>query len=230
MPKTISRRGTRWARVPSFITWVVGAVGTAVNAQTADEPDQGVVIYGARPTDAGPLPGLLIHKDQIPANVQSAGKQQIRDSNALNAGDFMNSQLQGVSTNDYAGNPFKMDVNYRGFTASPEVGTPEGLSVFFDGIRVNEPFGDVVNWDLHLPNALERFDLFPGSNPLFGLNTLGGAISPRTKSGFIAGHRSQRALRRLLEPQAAQVTAGMHGESFGGLGGAPVLRRRRLAR
>ena len=55
--------------------------------------------------------------------MQSAGKQQIRDSNALNAGDFMNRQLQGVSTNDYAGNPFQMDVNYRGFTASPQVGT-----------------------------------------------------------------------------------------------------------
>ncbi len=142
------------------------------------------MIYGARPTDAGPLPGLLINRDQLPANVQSAGKQQIRDSNALNAGDFMNRQLQGVSTNDYAGNPFQMDVNYRGFTASPQVGTPEGLSVFFDGIRVNEPFGDIVNWDLIPLNALERFDLFPGSNPLFGLNTLGGAISLRTKSGF----------------------------------------------
>jgi hypothetical protein len=75
---------------------------------------------------------------------------QIRDSNALNAGDFMNSQLQGVSVNDCAGNPFQMDVNYRGFTASPAIGTPEGLSVFFDGVRVNEPFGDVVRPTLTL--------------------------------------------------------------------------------
>jgi hypothetical protein len=83
--------------VASLIAWtVLGAIGSAANAQTADKPDPGksdpgkpeegdedVVIYGARPTDAGPLPGLLINRDQIPANVQSAGKQQIRDSNAL---------------------------------------------------------------------------------------------------------------------------------------------------
>ncbi len=99
------------------------------------------------PPDAGPLRGLLISQDQIPGNIQSAGRQQPDESGALSIGDFMSSQLQGVSTNDYSGNPFQMDVNYRGFTASPEIGTPEGLSVFFDGIRVNEPFGDVVNWD-----------------------------------------------------------------------------------
>jgi len=27
-------------------------------------------------------------------------------------------------------------------------------------------------------------EMMPGSNPLFGLNTLGGALSVRTKSGF----------------------------------------------
>lgn len=202
----------------SLIKWtLVSAITAAANAQTADNPDEGVVIYGARPTDAGPLPGLLINRDQLPANVQSAGKQQIRDSNALNAGDFMNRQLQGVSTNDYAGNPFQMDVNYRGFTASPQVGTPEGLSVFFDGIRVNEPFGDIVNWDLIPLNALERFDLFPGSNPLFGLNTLGGAISLRTKSGFTSPGVEVSALGGSWGRKQAQLSAGMHGESFGGL-------------
>ncbi|HET7865000.1 MAG TPA: TonB-dependent receptor, partial [Burkholderiaceae bacterium] len=77
----------------------------------------------------------------------------------------------------------QMDLNYRGFAASPLLGTPQGLSVFLDGVRVNEPFGDVVNWDLIPKAALAHITLLPGSNPLFGLNTLGGALSLQTKSG-----------------------------------------------
>src|SRR5688572_31386198 len=76
-----------------------------------------------------------------------------------------------------------MDVSYRGFTASPLLGTPQGLSVFQDGVRVNEPFGDVVNWDLIPQNAISSMALVPGSNPAFGLNTLGGAIQIQTKTG-----------------------------------------------
>jgi len=200
-----------------LLSALVAPATAQTSTATDPAPDDDVIIYGARPTDAGPLPGLLINRDQIPGNVQSAGKQQIRDSNALNAGDFMGSQLQGVSTNDYSGNPFQMDVNYRGFSASPEIGTPEGLSVFFDGIRVNEPFGDVVNWDLLPLNAIERFDLFPGSNPLFGLNTLGGAISLRSKSGFTSPGTEIRALSGSWQRRQVQVTAGGHSNSFAGL-------------
>jgi outer membrane receptor protein involved in Fe transport len=63
------------------------------------------------------------------------------------------------------------------------LGTPQGLSVFLDGVRINEPFGDIVNWDLIPSNAIANINLIPGSNPLFGLNTLGGALSVHTKSG-----------------------------------------------
>ncbi len=185
-------------------------------AESGDAPLEEVVIIGARPTEAGPLPGLLISRDQLPGNVQSAGRQQIEDSGALSLGDFMNSQLQGVSVNDYAGNPFKMDVNYRGFTASPEIGTPVGLSVFFDGVRVNEPFGDVVNWDLLPLNAVERFDLFPGSNPLFGLNTLGGALSLRSRSGFTSPGIEASALSGSWGRQQVQAAAGGNAGAFGG--------------
>jgi outer membrane receptor protein involved in Fe transport len=200
--------------------WVCAALGwtsllaSAQDADIAREPE--VIIEGARPTDAGPMPGLLIREDQIPGNVQSAGQKDIRDSRALNVSDFMNQELQGVSVSDYAGNPFQMDVNYRGFTASPEVGTPQGVSVFFDGIRVNEPFGDVVNWDLIPLTAIERFDLFPGSNPLFGLNTLGGAISLRTRSGFTSPVVEATVLGGSFGRKQAQVAVGANNGVFGG--------------
>lgn len=134
--------------------------------------------------ELGPLPGLGLTKEEIPGNVQSISAEEIKESHSLSMADLFNSKLQGVTVNDYQGNPFQMDVQYRGFTAGPQIGTPQGLSVFFDGIRVNEPFGDVVNWDLIPMNAIASVDVFPGSNPIFGLNTLGGAFTMKTKDGF----------------------------------------------
>ena len=142
------------------------------------------VVRAKRFYQIGPMPGLGLTKEEIPGNVQSITAKEIKESHALSLTDLMNSHLQSVNVNDYQSNPFQMDVTYRGFTASPQLGTAQGLSVFLDGIRVNEPFGDVVNWDMIPLNALGGLDVFPGSNPIFGLGTLGGAISMRTKSGF----------------------------------------------
>ncbi len=130
-----------------------------------------------------PVPGTGVPKDQIPSNVQTANDRRLRQLHSLNLPEFMNSQLPSVNVNQVQGNPYQMDVNYRGFTASPLLGTPQGLSVFLDGVRINEAFGDVVNWDLIPKAALASITLLPGSNPLFGLNTLGGALSLQTKSG-----------------------------------------------
>ncbi|HSI46609.1 MAG TPA: TonB-dependent receptor [Methylophilus sp.] len=143
-----------------------------------------VEVRAKRFYEVGPLPGLGLTKEQIPGNVQTLTAQDIKEAHALSLTDLMNSRLQSVNVNDYQGNPFQMDVQYRGFTAGPQIGTPQGLSAFIDGIRINEPFGDVVNWDMIPLNALASFDVFPGSNPIFGLGTLGGALSMKTKDGF----------------------------------------------
>lgn len=143
-----------------------------------------VEVRAKRFYEVGPLPGLGLTKEEIPGNVQSISAKEIKEAHSLSITDLMNRKLQSVTVNDYQGNPFQMDVQYRGFTAGPQIGTPQGLSVFIDGIRVNEPFGDVVNWDMLPMNALASVDVFPGSNPIFGLNTLGGAFSLKTKDGF----------------------------------------------
>ena len=90
----------------------------------------------------------------------------------------------GMSAQDVQNNPFQPDVQYRGFTASPLLGLPQGLSVYLNGTRVNEPFGDTVNWDLVPLEALDNAVLFSTSNPVFGQNTLGGALALNTKNGF----------------------------------------------
>ncbi|MEQ1813425.1 MAG: TonB-dependent receptor plug domain-containing protein, partial [Candidatus Nitrotoga sp.] len=130
-----------------------------------------------------PLQGVGLPKELIPANIQSVKGEDMVDQNNLSIADFLSSGMLGINVNEVQNNPYQPNVNYRGFTASPLLGTPQGLSVFVDGVRVNEPFGDVVNWDLIPLNAISGMNLIPGSNPVFGLNTLGGALSINTKSG-----------------------------------------------
>lgn len=130
-----------------------------------------------------PLGGIELPLDEIPSPVQVATQADIQNSSAVDLADFMNRRLNGVYVNETQDNPFQPDVNYRGYTASPLLGTPEGLSVYVDGVRQNQPFGDTVSWDLIQRNAISEMALMPGSNPVFGLNTLGGAISVTTKDG-----------------------------------------------
>jgi len=130
-----------------------------------------------------PLAGVGLPIEQIPANVQVVKGEEMKEQGSLSIADFMNSNLLGVSVNETQNNPYQPDILFRGFTASPLLGTPQGLSVFQDGVRVNEPFGDAVNWDLIPVNAIAGINLIPGSNPVFGLNTLGGSLSVTTKNG-----------------------------------------------
>ncbi len=131
-----------------------------------------------------PLAGVGVPRLHLPANVQSLSDQRMEEAESLHVGEQLLRQVPAVTVNETQGNPFQMDLNYRGFTASPLLGTPQGLSIYVDGVRVNEPFGDTVNWDLIPNSAIAGIDLIPGSNPAFGLNTLGGALALRTKSGF----------------------------------------------
>lgn len=130
-----------------------------------------------------PLAGVGLPIEQIPASVQVVKGEEMKKQGSLSIADFMNSNLLGVSVNETQNNPYQPDILFRGFTASPLLGTPQGLSVFQDGVRVNEPFGDAVNWDLIPANAIAGVNLIPGSNPVFGLNTLGGSLSVTTKNG-----------------------------------------------
>lgn len=119
----------------------------------------------------------------------------------------------GVSINEMQGSPLQPDINFRGFTASPLLGTPQGLSVYLDGVRINQPFGDVVSWDLVPASVIKSIDLVPGSAPQFGRNSLGGALSVRTKDGNsdpgVAAEVSYGSFNRLT----ANAALGGHAEN-----------------
>ena len=130
-----------------------------------------------------PVGGTGISEDKYPGNVQIINHKDM-PPNARTLPEVLDQAVGSATINNTQGNPYVVDLNYRGFTASPVLGTPQGLSVFLDGMRVNEPFGDIVSWDLIPQIAIANVTMVPGSNPVFGLNTLGGAVAINTKSGF----------------------------------------------
>ncbi len=129
-----------------------------------------------------PEPGS-IDRDKVPANVQTMSASDFDHATSPSLLDAISRGLPGVSLSDQTGNPFQLDLNYRGFTASPVIGTPQGIAVYQNGVRINEVFGDVVNWDFIPENAIRQMTLVP-NNPIHGLNALGGALSIDMKNGF----------------------------------------------
>jgi outer membrane receptor protein involved in Fe transport len=118
-----------------------------------------------------------------PANAQVITGDALTRQNHANLADLLNATLGSVTLSNGTGSPYQSDVSYRGFQATSLLGSPTGLSVYMDGVRMNEPFGAIVNWDLIPMNAISAVEVLPGSNPLFGLNTLGGALVLTTKNG-----------------------------------------------
>ncbi|SMG59766.1 TonB-dependent receptor [Paraburkholderia susongensis] len=151
------------------------AANTSTTPTTTLAP---IVVVGTTP-----LLGIGTPLTQVPANVQTVHAADIQRQGRQTLTDYLATNLPSVNIADAQGNPYQMNLTYRGFTASPLLGTPQGLSVFVDGVRVNEPFGDVVNWDLLPQQAIDTIQIIPGSNPTYGFNTLGGALSITTKNG-----------------------------------------------
>ena len=160
------------------------ACGFALHAQAQIAPETANSLKEVQVVNTSPLPGIGIEKDKLPYEVQTFNSATLRQGNSLNLSEFMTENLNGVNVNDIQGSPYQSDVTYRGFRASATLGASQGLSVYLDGVRVNEAFGDVVNWDIFPEAAFDNVTLVPGSNPIYGLNTLGGALAFTTKSGL----------------------------------------------
>ncbi len=131
-----------------------------------------------------PVAGLGVERRLLPYSVQAAGEEATGRARSDSMTDYMARELLGVNVNEVSGSLFQNDITYRGYRASPVLGTAQGISVYLDGVRVNEPFGDVINWDMIPEAAIGRLLLVPGSNPAYGLNTLGGALALTTRSGL----------------------------------------------
>ncbi len=139
-----------------------------------------VLVYPTAPT---PTARSGMDVDKVPAAINAVGAGQIARTGSLNVADALQQQVPGIIISDTTGNPFMPDIQFRGFVASPVAGTPQGLAVYQNGMRINEAFGDTVNWDL-IPTAAIRSVTVVANNPAFGLNALGGAVNVLMKDGF----------------------------------------------
>ena len=145
-------------------------------------PEAATTLPAVNVTAAPILPGLP-DLEKVPSTAQ------IFDRNAITRDGYpallktLGEGAGGVTLDDAQGNPWQPNLIYHGFEASPLVGNPQGLAVYVNGSRFNQPFGDTTNWDLIPDIAMDRIDLV-GSNPAFGLNALGGALAVRMRDGF----------------------------------------------
>ncbi len=155
---------------------------SAVAAQTADQQG-GLTKPQTVTVTATAIPGATIDIDKIPGNVQVVTAEDLTREGSASLAGALSSKLSSVNINDDIADPFQPDILYRGFEASPVLGTPQGLAVYQNGVRINEAFGDTVNWDLIPDIAINQVELV-STSPLYGLNALGGAISVTMKNGF----------------------------------------------
>jgi iron complex outermembrane recepter protein len=138
-----------------------------------------------------PLHGIGLPRLKVPANIQLFSAADLDRGGASDVADALGRRATSMQISEAQAGTFQPDVVFRGFTASPLLGASEGVAVYQDGVRINDPFGDTIQWDVLPAAAIASINLIPGSNPLFGLNALGAALSIRTKDGFgFAGHRA----------------------------------------
>ena len=162
------------SRVFAFAT--LTAATSAARADTIVLPTFDVVA-------TTPLNGGQINVSQSPFAVWQTSSQDIQTFNDTTLPQSLARSAPGVTVGNVSGNEFEPDLFYRGFDATAVTGTPQGLAVYQNGTRINEAFGDVVNWDLIPANAIDRTTII-AANPIFGLNALGGAVTVTMKNGF----------------------------------------------
>jgi iron complex outermembrane receptor protein len=174
--------GRLFAAAPCLAAPLVFSLAVAGGAR-GGEVDTAVQVAPVVVVAATPLPGAGIDIDKTPANTQTLGVADLSREGPANLTGALSDQLGSININENLDDAFQPDILLRGFEASPVLGTPQGVAVYQNGVRINEAFGDTVDWDLIPDIAIRRVDVM-GANPVFGLNTLGGAVVVSMKDGF----------------------------------------------
>jgi iron complex outermembrane recepter protein len=158
--------------------------------QPAPAPQQpaAVAVPGTGGLDTGtvqmsPVQGSSIPISKYPGAVGRASASDIDRAKLPSAPELLQQTVPSALISDAQGNIYQRDLQYRGFEASPVNGVAQGIAVYQNGVRINESFGDIVNWDFLPDNAIEGITIV-GANPVFGLNAIGGAATIVMRDGF----------------------------------------------
>src|SRR5438309_3807342 len=131
----------------------------------------------------GRLPQPSLPPSKVPAAVQLIDRGELERPGPASLPDSLAAKVPGFTLSDEQGNSYQPDLSLRGFQATSVTGVPQGVSVFLDGVRVNEPTAEEVNFDLLPVEDLESVEVVPGPSVLFGRNTLAGALNLVTRRG-----------------------------------------------
>src|SRR6202453_3274504 len=197
---------------PGVLAATLTAISPLAMAQQAPqdkhELDE-IVVVGVTP-----VPGFKIDRDKIPGNIQTLRSSDLTRNGGANVVGALDQQVSAINFNDTLADPFQPDVLFRGFEASPALGTPQGMAVYQNGVRINEAFGDTVNWDLFPDIAINQVELI-SSSPVYGLNALGGAISVTMKNGFTYQGADLELSGGSYGQRAVTAQYGMNSGDFG---------------
>lgn len=156
----------------------VAPAPVAAQAEPVAQPDG-----GENSVRLSPLAGSEVPLEKVPGAVGRVSSESIERTGSPAIEEALQQNVPGIIVSDLQGSSFQTDVQYRGFSASPVNGSPQGIAVYQNGVRINEVFGDTVNWDMIPSAAIDNITVVSG-NPVFGLNAIGGAISIEMKDGF----------------------------------------------
>ena len=161
-----------------------GFVASVAEAQVADTTRDStafelppIEVVGSIQPNAGPTVG-----SGVPARVTTLDAEEVDAYEPRVLSDALRG-VAGLSTYDDLGSPYKLNISSRGFYSSPVVGLPQGVAVFLDGVRMNEPEASQVNFDLLPMDHIQRIEVLSGNGSLLGRNALGGAINLVTARG-----------------------------------------------
>jgi iron complex outermembrane receptor protein len=197
------------------------AVSLRVLAQQAprDTPDlDEIVVVGVTP-----VPGFKVDKDKIPGNIQTLRSSDLTRNGAASVLGALDQHVGSVNFNDTLADSFQPEVLFRGFEASPVLGTPQGMAVYQNGVRINEAFGDTVNWDLIPDIAIDRIDVLNATS-VFGLNALGGAMTVTMKNGFTSEGFGATLSGGSFNQRQAQAGYGVNDGTLGAYAAVNVLK------
>lgn len=208
LPHTLATRNVSAVRA---LLLALCSATVAAHAQSPTTTLSPVEVIGTRA-----VPGPDDFSIDMPGQVQTLSERDVVRRPQATLPQLLEQELSGISISDAQGNAHQAELTFRGFSASPILGTPQGLTLFIDGVRANEAFGDNLNWDLVPPNAIANLSLISGSNPIYGLNTLGGALSIDTKSGFSFPGASAQVMGGSFGRSGLQFELGGHREGVSG--------------
>lgn len=222
--------------------WALGAAGGALCVSAAalaagGGPAPVVELPTLDIFSTTPLSGTGVDITKVPSAVTKVDATEIQRERAPTVVKSLAQQVPSIDLQTPSGSDLQPDVVFRGFEASPIEGTPQGLAIYQNGIRMNEAFGDTVHWDFIPAAAVRSIDVV-SNNPAFGLNALGGAVSIQMQDGFhfqgltldlMGGSygRAQASLQygKQVGPWATYVAVeGVHDSGYRHFGGTDLRR------